>query len=289
MVEEELKNPVRRYLDDVDDTDGYSLERDKELELAERVQQGDAEAKRELARHNLRLVLNIANNRNYTKRDNNYLESVQEGNIGLMEAIETFDPEEGNKLSTHAYYYIFKQVVGYYKRKRDVVKKPWGCSRESERVDQLKREYKFSNHKEKPMIEWVADEMDISTERVRNIEKRDQENISLDRPASESENAASKLELVREDLKSPEETVKNEKALETLHNALDRLDYRKRRVLELKYGLKDGKERVQEEIGDIFDLSRQRISQIEREAIEDLKEDSKIEEILETSWVPEFN
>lgn len=244
------------------------LSADEEVELAKKIAQGDKEAKQKLIDSNLRLVVSIA--KRYAGHGTSLLDLIQEGNLGLMKAADKFDYTMGNKFSTYATWWIRQSITRALADQSRTIRVPVHMN---ENIGKYRRTVKELTQKldRDPTREEVAEAMHISPEQVDKIWEYSQEAVSLDTPVGD-ENDANLGDFVKDDeAEDPERSAETEGMKEAINNALDTLTDREREVLELRFGLKDGRSRTLEEVGKQFGVTRERIRQIESKALRKLK------------------
>lgn len=263
-------NPTRIYFEEVEA--GPLLSREEEKELAKRVEQGDEEAREKLTSANLRLVISIA--KKYRGYGLPFLDLIQEGNIGLMKGIDRFDWRKGYKLSTYATWWIRQSILKALNNQTRTVRVPAHIGTLNRKIDKFVNSYR-KEHGEEPGIEEIADELDVKVEKVRNARRARQGSVSLDKPLGEGEaNGGTLDELIAdEDASRPEREAFGDMLEDRLMGLFDQaLTDREKQVLKLRYGLEDYRPLTLEEAGDVFDLSRERIRQLQVRAIDKLKD-----------------
>ena len=248
-----IEDPVRMYLKEIGKVPLLSAER--EIELAKRMEEGDEDAKKELAEANLRLVVSIA--KRYVGRGMLFLDLIQEGNLGLIKAVEKFDYHKGYKFSTYATWWIRQAMV-------ETINKLIRVSRQL--LQELGRE---------PLPEEIAKELDMPVERVREILKISQEPVSLETPIGEEEDSHLGDFIQDDNVPVPAEAAAQTLLKEQLDEVLDTLTEREQKVLRLRFGMNDGRARTLEEVGKEFDVTRERIRQIEAKALRKLRHPSR--------------
>jgi RNA polymerase primary sigma factor len=265
-----LDDPARMYLRDIRRVP--LLTQEEELELARRIEQGDQDAKQRLTEANLRLVVSIA--KRYTGRNMSFMDLIQEGNIGLIRAVEKFDLRKGHKFSTYATWWIRQAITrAIADRARSTV-----SVHMVETINKLlktKRELVQALGRE-PSVEELASELDMPPDRVSEIQRIAPEPLSLETPIGEQED--SHLGDFIEDKKSisPADVASNKRLRELLDAVLETLSPRERDVLRMRYGLDDGWPRTLEEVWQHFEVTREQIRQIEAKALKKLRQPSRI-------------
>ena len=260
-----IDDPVRAYFKSIGRT--KLLSADEEIELAKRIANGDEDAKKKLTEANLRLVVSIA--KRYQGRGMHLLDLIQEGNIGLMKAAEKFDYSKGFKFSTYATWWIRQAITRSIADQSRTIRIPVHMVETINRMTRVKRELLAELGKE-PTVEQIADRMGFSAEKVRDIMMASLDPVSLETPIGEEED--SKLEdFLKDSKQSVERTVMQVRLKEQVDEALGKLTEREERVLRLRFGLDDGRERTLEEVGREFNVTRERIRQIETKALRRLR------------------
>ena len=259
-----IEDPVRMYLKEIGKVPLLSAE--EEVELAKRMADGDEEAKKRLAEANLRLVVSIA--KRYVGRGMLFLDLIQEGNLGLIKAVEKFDYHKGFKFSTYATWWIrqaiTRAIADQARTIRIPVNKLIRVSRQL--LQELGRE---------PTPEEIAAELDMPVERVREILKISQEPVSLETPIGEEEDSHLGDFIQDDNVPVPAEAAAQTLLKEQLDEVLDTLTEREQKVLRLRFGMNDGRARTLEEVGKEFDVTRERIRQIEAKALRKLRHPSR--------------
>ncbi len=271
------KNPIRRYFDEVGNE--ALLTREEEVELAKRIEQGDKQAREKLASSNLRLVISIA--KKYRNYGLPFLDLIQEGNLGLMKAIEKFDWRKGYKFSTYATWWIRQAILKALTNRSRTVRVPAHMKELSRKIDRAEEEY-IQEHGEEPPIQRVAEDLDVSIEKVRRAKKASQTTISLDKPLGEESSDSGVLGdiFADETLPTPEQETFDSLLKGRLKGLLNKeLTDREKHILKLRYGLEDYQTRTLEEVGEVFDISRERVRQLQNRAIEKLQRPEIKEEL----------
>ena len=265
-----LDDPVKMYLKDIGRVP--LLSSDEEIELARRMQEGDEEAKRRLSEANLRLVVSIA--KRYVGRGMLFLDLIQEGNLGLMKAVEKFDYQKGFKFSTYATWWIRQAITRAIADQARTIRIPVHMV---ETINKLTRVSRLLTQKygREPSPAEIAKEMNISEERVREIQKIAQDPVSLETPIGEEEDSHLGDFIEDETTVTPSDSVSTTMLKETLLSVLNSLTPREEKVLRLRYGVDDGRPRTLEEVGKEFNVTRERIRQIEAKALRKLRHPSR--------------
>ena len=274
-----VDDPVRMYLKEIGKVDLLTM--DEEIDLAKRIEAGEEAAKSELAEANLRLVVSIA--KRYINRGMPFLDLIQEGNLGLMRAVEKFEYQKGFKFSTYATWWIRQAITRAIADQARTIRIPVHMVETINRLLRVERSLVQELGRE-PTPEEVAKEMDIDVERVREIQKIAQEPVSLETPIGEEEDSHLGDFIPDEDIPSPQESATNTMLREELFSTLSMLTEREQKVIRLRFGLDDGKIRTLEEVGKVFDVTRERIRQIEAKALRKLrhpKRSEKLKDFLE--------
>ena len=274
-----LDDPVRMYLKEIGRVPLLTAE--SELDLAQRAQNGDENAKRRLAEANLRLVVSIA--KRYVGRGMLFLDLIQEGNLGLIKAVEKFDYHKGFKFSTYATWWIRQAITRAIADQARTIRIPVHMVETINKLIRISRQLLQTLGRE-PSAEEIAEEMGLSVERVREIIKIAQEPVSLETPIGEEEDSHLGDFIEDQDALAPADAASFRLLKEQLEEVLDTLTAREEKVLRLRFGLEDGRARTLEEVGQVFGVTRERIRQIEAKALRKLRHPSrskKLKDFLE--------
>lgn len=274
-----VEDPVRMYLKEIGKVPLLSAER--EIELAQRMEEGDEEAKKELAEANLRLVVSIA--KRYVGRGMLFLDLIQEGNLGLIKAVEKFDYHKGYKFSTYATWWIRQAITRAIADQARTIRIPVHMVETINKLIRVSRQLLQELGRE-PTPEEIAKELDMPVERVREILKISQEPVSLETPIGEEEDSHLGDFIQDDNVPVPAEAAAQTLLKEQLDEVLDTLTEREQKVLRLRFGMNDGRARTLEEVGKEFDVTRERIRQIEAKALRKLRHPSrsrKLKDFLE--------
>ena len=265
-----INDPVRMYLKEIGRISLLSLE--EETELSERIANGDEEAKNILAESNLRLVVSIA--KRYVGRGMLFLDLIQEGNIGLMKAVEKFDANKGYKFSTYATWWIRQAITRAIADQARTIRVPVHMVETINKLSRFQRQLTLELNRE-PTDEELAKKMNIPVDKVREIIKIAQEPVSLDTPIGEEDDSHLGDFVKDERSMSPEEYTIHEMLKDEIGDVLLTLTEREEQVLRLRFGLDDGSCKTLEEVGQMFGVTRERIRQIEAKALRKLRHPSR--------------
>lgn len=265
-----INDPVRMYLKEIGRVPLLSA--DDEIELAIRIENGDEEAKRRLAEANLRLVVSIA--KRYVGRGMLFLDLIQEGNMGLIKAVEKFDHQKGFKFSTYATWWIRQAITRAIADQARTIRIPVHMVETINKLIRVSRQLLQELGRE-PSPEEIAVEMELSTEKVREIMKIAQEPVSLETPIGEEDDSHLGDFIEDQEALAPADAAAYELLKEQLEDVLDTLTEREENVLRLRFGLDDGRTRTLEEVGKVFGVTRERIRQIEAKALRKLRHPSR--------------
>ncbi len=265
-----VDDPVRMYLKEIGKVPLLTAE--EEIELAKRMEQGEEEAKKKLCEANLRLVVSIA--KRYVGRGMLFLDLIQEGNLGLIKAVDKFDWRKGYKFSTYATWWIRQAITRSIADQARTIRIPVHMVETINKLIRISRQLLQELGRE-PTPEEIAAEMDISVEKVREILKIAQEPVSLETPIGEEEDSHLGDFIPDDDVPAPADAAAFSMLKEQLVEVLDTLTEREQKVLKLRFGLEDGRARTLEEVGRRFDVTRERIRQIEAKALRKLRHPSR--------------
>ena len=265
-----IDDPVRMYLKEIGRVPLLTAQ--EEVELAKQMEKGDEEAKQRLAEANLRLVVSIA--KRYVGRGMLFLDLIQEGNLGLIKAVEKFDYNKGYKFSTYATWWIRQAITRAIADQARTIRIPVHMVETINKLIRVSRNLLQKLNRD-PTAEEIAEEMDISVERVREIMKIAQEPVSLETPIGEEEDSHLGDFIEDQDAQAPADQASFMLLKEQLEEVLSTLTPREMRVLRLRFGLDDGRARTLEEVGQSFGVTRERIRQIEAKALRKLRHPSR--------------
>ncbi|CDF20453.1 rNA polymerase sigma factor [Clostridium sp. CAG:609] len=269
-----INDPVRMYLKEIGRISLLSSE--EEMEISKRVALDDKEAKRILAESNLRLVVSIA--KRYVGRGLLFLDLIQEGNIGLMKAVEKFDYDKGYKFSTYATWWIRQAITRALADQARTIRVPVHMVETINKMSRVQRQLTLELNRE-PSEEEIAKKMGVGVDKVREVLKISQEPVSLETPIGEEDDSHLGDFLKDESSLSPEEYTENEILKEEIKEVLMSLQAREQEVLELRFGLIDGTCHTLEEVGKKFNVTRERIRQIEAKALRKLRHPSRAKKL----------
>ena len=263
-------DPVRMYLKEIGKVPLLTAE--EELEIAKRMADGDEEARKKLSESNLRLVVSIA--KRYVGRGMQFLDLIQEGNLGLIKAVEKFDYSKGYKFSTYATWWIRQAITRAIADQARTIRIPVHMVETINKLIRVSRQL-LQEYGREPTPEEIAKEMGVSEEKVREITKIAQEPVSLETPIGEEEDSHLGDFIPDDDIPAPAEAAAFTMLKEQLTDVLDTLTPREEKVLRLRFGLDDGRARTLEEVGKEFNVTRERIRQIEAKALRKLRHPSR--------------
>lgn len=265
-----VDDPVRMYLKEIGKIS--LLTADEEVEIAKRMEAGDEFAKKELAEANLRLVVSIA--KRYVGRGMSFLDLIQEGNLGLMKAVDKFDYTKGFKFSTYATWWIRQAITRAIADQARTIRIPVHMVETINKLVRVQRQLVQDLGRD-PLPEEIAAEMNLDVDRVREIQKIAQEPVSLETPIGEEEDSHLGDFIPDDEILSPQDAATFTLLKEQLNTVLETLTEREKKVLTLRFGLDDGRARTLEEVGKEFDVTRERIRQIEAKALRKLRHPSR--------------
>lgn len=265
-----VDDPVRMYLKEIGKISLLTAE--EEVEIAKRMEAGDESAKKELAEANLRLVVSIA--KRYVGRGMSFLDLIQEGNLGLMKAVDKFDYTKGFKFSTYATWWIRQAITRAIADQARTIRIPVHMVETINKLVRVQRQLVQDLGRD-PLPEEIATEMNLDVERVREIQKIAQEPVSLETPIGEEEDSHLGDFIPDDEILSPQDAATFTLLKEQLNSVLETLTEREKKVLTLRFGLDDGRARTLEEVGKEFDVTRERIRQIEAKALRKLRHPSR--------------
>ncbi len=263
-------DPVRMYLKEIGKVP--LLTADEEIDIAQRMEKGDEEAKKKLAEANLRLVVSIA--KRYVGRGMLFLDLIQEGNLGLIKAVEKFDYRKGYKFSTYATWWIRQAITRAIADQARTIRIPVHMVETINKLIRISRQL-LQEYGREPTPEEIAKAMGVSESKVREIIKIAQEPVSLETPIGEEEDSHLGDFIPDDDAPAPAEAASHALMKEQLRDVLDTLTQREEKVLRLRFGLDDGHQRTLEEVGKEFCVTRERIRQIEAKALRKLRHPSR--------------
>ena len=265
-----INDPVRMYLKEIGQIKLLTMQ--EELDLADRILEGDEQAKTILAEANLRLVVSIA--KRYVGRGMLFLDLIQEGNIGLMKAVDKFDVKKGYKFSTYATWWIRQAITRAIADQARTIRVPVHMVETINKLARIQRQLTLELNRE-PTEQELAKKMNVSIDKIREIYKISQEPVSLETPIGEEDDSHLGDFIKDERNMSPEEYATNEMLKDEIADVLLTLTEREEKVIRLRFGLEDGKSRTLEEVGQMFGVTRERIRQIEAKALRKLRHPSR--------------
>ena len=265
-----IDDPVKVYLKEIGRVPLLTPE--EEIDLAVRISNGDEAAKKRLSEANLRLVVSIA--KRYLGRGMQFLDLIQEGNLGLIKAVEKFDYTKGFKFSTYATWWIRQAITRAIADQARTIRIPVHMVETINKVKKVSSQLLHANGRE-PSAEEIAEELDMPVDKVREIMRVAQEPVSLETPIGEEEDSHLGDFIPDDDAPAPADAASHTLLKETLGNVLDSLTPREEKVLRLRFGLEDGRSRTLEEVGKEFNVTRERIRQIEAKALRKLRHPSR--------------
>ncbi len=265
-----INDPVRMYLKEIGQIKLLTLE--EELDLADKISAGDENAKATLAEANLRLVVSIA--KRYVGRGMLFLDLIQEGNIGLMKAVDKFDVSKGYKFSTYATWWIRQAITRAIADQARTIRVPVHMVETINKLARIERQLTLELNREPTEAE-LSKKMGMSVEKIREINKISQEPVSLETPIGEEEDSHLGDFIPDETNMSPEDFAVNELLKDEISEVLLTLTEREEKVIRLRFGLEDGRPRTLEEVGQLFGVTRERIRQIEAKALRKLRHPSR--------------
>lgn len=269
-----IDDPVRMYLKEIGKVPLLSAE--EEVELAKRMEQGDEEAKKRLCEANLRLVVSIA--KRYVGRGMLFLDLIQEGNLGLIKAVEKFDYRKGYKFSTYATWWIRQAITRAIADQARTIRIPVHMVETITKVKKVSSQLLHETGHD-PSAEEIADKLEMPAERVREIMRIAQDPVSLETPIGEEEDSHLGDFIPDDDAPAPADAASLMLLKEQLNEVLSTLTDREAKVLRLRFGLEDGRSRTLEEVGKEFDVTRERIRQIEAKALRKLRHPSRSKKV----------
>ena len=265
-----IDDPVKVYLKEIGRVP--LLSPDEEVTLAVRIAEGDESAKKRLSEANLRLVVSIA--KRYLGRGMQFLDLIQEGNLGLIKAVEKFDYTKGFKFSTYATWWIRQAITRAIADQARTIRIPVHMVETINKVKKISSQLLHTNGHE-PTAEEISDELDMPVDKVREIMRVAQEPVSLETPIGEEEDSHLGDFIPDDDAPAPQDAASHTLLKEQLSEVLDTLTPREEKVLRLRFGLEDGRSRTLEEVGKEFNVTRERIRQIEAKALRKLRHPSR--------------
>lgn len=268
---------VRMYLKEIGKVP--LLSREKEVELAKRIEQGDEKAKQHLIQANLRLVVSIAKKYANKSSQLSLLDLIQEGNLGLMKAVKKFDYRKGYKFSTYATWWIRQAITRALADYARTIRIPVHMVETISKYTKAKK-YLLQYLGRKPLPEELADELGLPLEKVHKVRKISKNTLSLEKPVGDEEDNSTLQHFIEdEDSPTPDEVASENLLKSHIKDIIQELSDREQKILEMRFGLDDGQTHTLEEVGEVFDVTRERIRQIEAKALDKLKESDKAEKI----------
>lgn len=268
---------VRMYLKEIGKVP--LLSREKEVELAKRIEQGDEKAKQHLIQANLRLVVSIAKKYANKSSQLSLLDLIQEGNLGLMKAVKKFDYRKGYKFSTYATWWIRQAITRALADYARTIRIPVHMVETISKYTKAKK-YLLQYLGREPLPEELADELGLPLEKVRKVRKISKNTLSLEKPVGDEEDNSTLQHFIEdEDSPTPDEVASESLLKSHIKDIIQELSDREQKILEMRFGLDDGQTHTLEEVGEVFDVTRERIRQIEAKALDKLKESDKAEKI----------
>ncbi len=271
-----IDDPVRMYLKEIGTVP--LLTPDEEKNLAKRIENGDEDAKQELCRANLRLVVSIA--KRYVGRGMLFLDLIQEGNLGLMKAVDKFDYRKGFKFSTYATWWIRQAITRSIADQARTIRIPVHMVETINKLTRISRQLLQELGRE-PTPQEIGEQMGLTEDKVREIIKISQEPVSLETPIGEEEDSHLGDFIPDSAAQSPQDAATFKMLSDVLNEVLDSLTDREQMVLKLRFGLEDGRARTLEEVGKVFNVTRERIRQIEAKALRKLKSPSRSKKLMD--------
>ena len=281
-----VDDPVKMYLKDIGKVP--LLTQEQEIELAKRMAEGDEDAKRQLSESNLRLVVSIA--KKYVGRGMLFLDLIQEGNFGLMKAVEKFDYTKGFKFSTYSTWWIRQSITRAIADQARTIRIPVHMFETINKQKKVTRDL-FQQLGREPSVEEISKAMGIPVEKVIEIQKISQDTVSLDTPVGEEEDSTLGTFIQDENAISPADSASIMMLKEQLMEVLATLTPREQKVIMLRYGIEDGHTRTLEDVGKEFSVTRERIRQIEAKALKKLRQPSRSKKLkdyvdIDNRWKP---